>query len=382
MDATKRVRDAVETAQAAGDTAQKRVERAVAKAAAETASEAKRPDKKTPARNTEEFIQKYYKKRFTPATAGKAYLLNFLFDVYQNNSMRINTTLWNMELLREKVHAEEDVRSFDSYYHLTEWLRSLYEYSRSSRSALRSLISDYTNITTSILAGENVRRHIQGDQDTTLTLWLNTLTLEAYTPQNDGGILVQSLRENIGEGIRFVKAYHAFLDVIAEYTGIPECAFLKIKTAPIEEGLSALNEALECLRDNVARYREPEIREASASAPTPTGGKQAEEISEIVNDTEWTFPRLSLTRWTPAYLEATMRNFQPIGEEPPVPEERLQFLRDSIRRDFKREFINWYVLYARYSLKYRIPVPAVTPPPGPKITMSIEAVRPETEEGK
>lgn len=347
---------------------------------------------KTPARNTEEFIEKYGRKRFTPANAGKAYLLSLLFDAYQNNSRRVNTTLWNLEALKEKIQTEEDMRSFDSYYYLTEWLRSLYETSVAMRNALRSAISDYTNITTSILAAENVRREIQGDQSAALTLWLNTLTLEAYTPQADGGTLIQSLRENIGQGIRYIKACDVFLDVIAEYTGIPECVFLKVRITPINEGLRALNEALEALRDNVKAHREPEIRETAIqnkletlretigipSASAPLTGKDTQPpgevpaISEEINDTEWHTPRLSLTRWTPEYLSATMRNFQPIREEPPVPEERIQFLRDSIRRDFKTDIINWYVLYTRYSLKYRIPYPAVTPPPGPKISMTIE----------
>jgi len=398
MDAKKKVRDAVEAAQA-GSKAQDKVENAVARAAAEAISEARRTDKKTPARNTEEFIIKYAQKRFSPSTAGRAYLLSFLLDAYSMSERGVQTTLWNMDLLKSKVHSEEDIQSFDAYYYLTEWLRILFEDSRTMRNALRSVLSDFLHITTSILSAENIRRCIIGtpitdklqavpaedfteelnsNPDTLLTLWLNTLTLEAYTPQADGGTLLQSLRENIGEGLRYMVAYHTFLDVIADITGIPECAYLKIRMKPITETLEALNEALEALRDDIKNHREPEIRNSTAARPE----------SFTFTETKLSPPLhgkllpASLTFWTPEYLEATMRNFQPIGEERPVPEERVQFLRDSIRRDFKREYINWYVLYTRYSSSYRIPVPAVTPPTGrkgEKIRIKVEA---QAEEGK
>lgn len=325
---------------------------------------------KLPARDTDEFIQKYYRKRFTPANAGKAYLLNFLFDVYKGNSRQVNTTLWNIALLKEKIKTEEDMKSFDAYYHLTEWLRNLYENSRTMRNALRSVMADYYHITTSILAAENVRRcvintpivsklstlkaeefkeELSGNPDATLTLWLNTLTLEAYTPQAGGASLINTLRENIREGLRYMVAYHTFLDVIAEYTGIPECAFLKVKTEYIMEDIVSLNEALDLLRDDVEKYREPEIREYMTIRPKDYKIDELKEGPQLVN-----FPPASLTLWTPEYLRATMEYFRPVEGEPPVPEERVDYLRNIIRRDFKTGIINWYVLYTWYSIKYRM----------------------------
>ena len=349
----------------------------------------------TPARNTEEFIEKYKNKRFTPANTGKAYLLSFLFDAYQANSLKIATTWWNLELLKSKIKTEEDMRSFDSYYYLTEWLRSLYENAVAMRNALRSVVSDFSNIMLSIIAGENIRREVKDIKSDTLPLWLSTITIEGYTPQRPGSIQLQSLRENIGQGIRYIKAYHTFLDVIAEFTGIPECVFLKVRISQINDSLSALNEALECLRDDVAKYREPEIKrnyiinnkletlresigispETSASDPetTPSDPHTSEKEQEpdkiptiklTVHKSEWAFPDNSLTRWTPDYLKETMKYFMPIREEPPVPEERIQYLKNAIRRDFGKEIINWYNLYSMYSIKYRIPRPAVTPPTG------------------
>lgn len=359
---------------------------------------ASRQQKNTPAKNTEEFILKYCKKRFTPANAGKAYLLSFLLDAYSMSERGVQTTLWDVGYLRSKVQAEEDVRSFDAYYHLTEWLRNLYENSRTMRNALQSVLSDFYHTTTSIIAAENIRKcvvpvpitdklqaldgddfnkEIRNNPDTLLTLWLNTISLEAYTPQKDGGLLMRALRENIREGLRYIIAYHTFLDVIAEFTGIPECAYLKVKSAPLEESLSNLNKALELLRDNVKEYREPEITASAASRPEDfhfTGVDLEPKLDSLLP--------ASLTFWTPKYLQATMKYFEPVGEEPPVPAEKVQFLRDSIRRDFKREYINWYVLYTRYSISYRIPEPATTPPTGRKserISVKVEA---QAEEGK
>lgn len=369
------------------------------KTAESGAKDKSKQSKKTIARNTDEFILKYAKKRFTPSNAGKAYLLSFLLDAYSMSETGVKTTLWNIDLLKSKIKTEEDIQSFDAYYYLTEWLRVLFEESRTMRKALRSVVSDYLHITTSVLAAENIRQRIidtsitkklhtlsgkeireemDNNPDTLLTLWLNTLTLEAYTPQSDGWTLLQSLRENIGEGLRYMVAYQTFLDVIAEFTGIPECAYLKINLSYLKDTLSSLNEALEALRDNVAAHREPEIREATVSAP----GNSLKRIDFELSEKE--FLPASLAHWTLDYLKATMRGFQPVEEPPPVPEERVYFLRDSIRRDFKRQYINWYVLWSRYSSRYRIPVPAVTPPTGrrkDRININIE-ISAHTEEGK
>lgn len=376
---SKKPQDATKDALSGVDDMKKRIDRVVAKAAAETISEA-RKDKKTPARNTEEFITKYAQKRFSPSTAGKAYLLSFLLDAYSMSERGVQTTLWDVAYLRSKVQTEEDIRSFDAYYHLTEWLRNLYENSRTMRNALQGVLSDFYHTVTSILAAENIREcvldqiitekvetlrgealseEINQNPGTLLTLWLNSISIEAYTPQSDGGLLIKALRNNIREGLRYIVAFHTFLDVIADFTGIPECAYLKIKSAPLKENLSNLNEALDLLRDNVKKYREPEIMKYYESRSNQSSFFRMKLEPKLDN-----LLPASLILWTPKYLNATMENFRPVEEEPPVPEERVQFLRDSIRREFKREYINWYVLYSRYSIGYRIPEPDTNSPTG------------------
>lgn len=360
------IQNAIETA-VSEVKAKEQVEHIVARAAAE---------KKLPAKNTAEFIDKYYKKRFSPSTAGKAYLLSFLLDAYSMSEKGIQTSLWDIETLKSKINTDEDIRSFDAYYHLTEWLRNLYENSRTMRNALQGTLSDFYHTVTSILAAENIRACVidsyftdkgsessgedqDKDPETILTLWINTISLEAYTPQSDGGYLLYALRTNIGEGLRYLVAYHTFLDVIAEYTGIPECSYLKIKMDNIRDSLASLNKALELLRKNVKKYRGPEITEA------------------IVKKR---LPHATRVLWTQDYLDTTMRAFRPVGEEPPVPEDRVIFLKESIRREFKQSYINWYVLYSRYSVNYRMPENLKAPTTGRDILSETEKA--QAEEGE
>ena len=123
-------------------------------------------------------------------------------------------------------------------------------------------------------------------------------------------------------------------------------------------------------------YREPEIMEA-ASRKEPSSIKGVTLEPKLDN-----LLPASLTFWTPEYLRATMEYFEPVEEVKPVPEDKVHYLRESIRRDFKREYINWYVLYSRYSLSYRMPVPAATIPTGRKRDKIRVKVEVQAEEGK
>ena len=317
---------------------------------------------KLPARDTDEFIEKYYKKRFSPATAGKYYLLAFLFDVYNKQKEKVSGSLWNLEAIKENIKTEEDMRSFDAYYHLTEWLRSMYENSRTMKNSLQSYMWAFDHIAGTILSAENARRlaiknpilstdiqHTNNSPDLKLSLWMDTLSLEYYTPESDGRYIVINLRENIAEGLRYMVAYHAFIDVIAEYTGIPECEVLKVKTSHIKGLLSSLNETLDMLRDDIQKNRKPETN------PTTTRAEFDEALSPL-------YPP-ALTFFDAEELEIAMEIFTPVKEAPPIPEERIDYLREYIKRDFKTGTTNWYVLYTRYSIKYRNPVEVAVPAP-------------------
>ena len=342
----------------------------------------KKTDKsKLPARDTDEFIEKYYRKRFTPATAGKAYLLNFLFDVFNGQKEKAMGSLWNLEALKEKIKTEEDMRSFDAYYHLTEWLRSMYENSRTIKNSLQSYMWAFDHLAGEILSAENVRRlaiknpitssEIEAktrNADIPLSLWMDTLSLEYYTPESDGRYIVINLRENIEECLRYIVAYHAFIDVIAEYTGIPECDVLKVKTSHIKSLLSSLNETLDMLREDVQKNRKPEVDPF---------------ITRVEFDTSLCslYPP-ALTFFDAEELEVALEIFTPVEEAPPIPEERISYLRDYIKRDFKTGTTNWYVLYTWYSVKYRNPVEVAVPAPRFIHQLKSRKSKERAEEGK
>lgn len=317
---------------------------------------------KRQALDTDEFIDKYYKKRFTPANAGKAYLLSFLFDVYNGEKEKVKGSLWNIEAIKEKIITEEDMRSFDAYYHLTEWLRSMYENSRTIKNSLQTYMWAFDHMAGEILSAENVRRlaikkpilstdvqHKNNLPELPLSLWMDTLSLEYYTPESDGRYIVMNLRENIEENLRYIVAYHAFIDVIAEYTGIPECNILKVKTAPIKSRISALNETLDMLRTDIQNNRKTE------TDPLMTRVDFDKSLCPL-------YPP-ALTFFDAEELEIALEIFTPVEEAPPIPEERIDYLREYIKRDFKTGTTNWYVLYTWYSVKYRNPVEVAVPAP-------------------
>lgn len=324
--------------------------------------------KKIPAKDTAEFWEKYGGKRYTARDAGKVCLLNLLFHSYRQDMGDIEKPYFDVYALQSRIQTDEDMRRFDAFYYLTEWLRTLYENAMTVKNGLILRLSGFDEIASSLLSAENIRNRIQGEQSTELIIWLNTLTLEAYQPQEPGGQLLQSFRDNIGQDIRYLKAYHAFLDEVAEATGIPEVSVLKAQTPAIVRRLSALNVTFKAIRDNVAEHREPEVREAEASAPPP------EERGGIKFSQTLPYLNLTTTSWTPDYLSATMSYFEPIGAEAPVPEERIQYLRDILRRDFKKAFINWYKLFDEFSGEYREPRPSAKPPE-PQIDKEITEAR-------
>lgn len=319
--------------------------------------------KKEPARNLEEFIAKYGKKRFTPATVGKAYLLNFLYDAYYFNDIgTTRNSLWGFDALKKKITTAEDMSAFDAYYSLTEWLRIQYENIVTTKKGLLSALLTLSNTTRSIISGELVRgilrkdpatSDLDNDRNKVLAICLHSLTIEGYNPSSSQYKAIKSLREIIGEGLRDIEAYSAFLSAIAEYTNIPECTVLIGSLDRITAAHESLNAQLDMLRNNIASNREPEILSST--------GDQLQSFNADENAEPVVKELLSrMAPFSPESLRETMQNFQPLEAAPPVPEENMQYLKDRIRQGFKQGTINWYVLYTKYSLDYRYNIPYVT----------------------
>ena len=216
---------------------------------------------------------------------------------------------------------------WNNYIGLMEWYQNSFNTAVFMRNALQTTLSDLDNITRSLIAGENLRREIVGDQPQIVDLWLSSLTIEAYTPQTHGDVIM-GLRRNAEEALRYVKAYNSFIELIAEVVEIPECTVFRVKMSKIWELMDSLNEALDVLREDVAEHREKEIRE---------GGGETR----------------SLTLWSPEYLSETMKAFQPIGKDlEPVPKEKKGRAEARIVRDFKLAGMSWYSIFREYSSDY------------------------------
>ena len=275
-----------------------------------------------------EFKKKYGKKRFTAKSAPKAVIYSFLYECLQQSEGGVRESLYpDIRQIQSLVKTVDDMNRWNNYIGLMEWYQNSFNTAVFMRNALQTTLSDLDNITRSLIAGENLRREIVGDQPQTVDLWLSSLTIEAYTPQTHGAVIT-SLRRHAEEALRYVNAYNSFIDLVAEKVEIPECGIFGIKTAQVWELVDSLNEALTILREDVAEHREKEIRE---------GGGETR----------------SLTLWSPEYLVATMEAFQPIGKDlEPVPQEKKGRAEARIMRDFKLAGMSWYSIFREYSSDY------------------------------
>ena len=275
-----------------------------------------------------EFKKKYGKKRFTSKSAPKAVMYSFLYECYQQNEGAITESLYpDIRQIQNLVTTVESMNRWNNYIGLMEWYQNSFNTAVFMRNALQTTLSDLDNIVRSLIAGENLRREIVGDQPQIVDLWLSSLTIEAYTPQTHGSVIT-GLRRNAEEALRYVKAYNSFIELIAEVVEIPECTVFRMKMSKVWELIDSLNEALDALREDVAQHREPEIREG--------GGTNR-----------------GLTMWTPEYLAATMEAFQPIGkDQEPVPQENKERAEERIIRGFKLAGMSWYSIFREYSSDY------------------------------
>lgn len=277
-----------------------------------------------------EFKKKYGKKRFTPKSAAKAVLYSFIYDSYQQNEGGITGSLYpDIREIQRQIHTIEDSNRWNNYIALIEWYQNAFNTAVFMRNALQSTLSDLDNITRSLIAGENLRREITGDQPDIVWLWLSSMTVENYSPQAHGSEIF-TLRQNAEAGLLYVNAYNSFAELIAEVTDTPEATIFKVRMSRIWELIDNLNEALDMLRKDVAEHRAKEL----ASGEGETRG-------------------LSML-WTPEYLEETMKAFKPLGKDllEPVPKEKADQVKARIIRDIGSASLSWYAVFRAYSSDY------------------------------
>lgn len=269
-----------------------------------------------------DFRRKYKYKRFTAGNAGKAIVLNFLYDCYQQSEGGVQEELYSdISSITQKITTYEDMNHYNAYVYFVEWLRLGFDHAVLMRNALQGAMSDYLHITKSIIAGENLRQELKTENlSEDAMLWMSANTIDSYTSQTEGGAVIQTIRDNIIMSLKYVKAFNSFIDLLAEEIRLPELSFLRVSTQGTDKDLHTLNEALSLLR-------------------VCTG--------EGIPSSK------SLVQWTPELLQNTMERFQPIGEHlPPIPADKDHVVRERFRRDFKANNISWNALYKLYAAEY------------------------------
>lgn len=233
-----------------------------------TENAAKKAKLKQRAETAEELKAKYGKKRFSSSNAWKIVLFNYVYAAYQIDEGAKTgeiEQLYSSKLQRgrtrsaqdivAKIDSLEDMLRYNSFVHLQEWTEDAFKTTVFMRNALRSVISDYYNIASSLIAAEELVEAL-GDkaEDPKVSLWLSILTVEHYSPQKHGDV-IYTLRRNITLALRYIKAYNTFIDMIASAVNMPEFTIFKVDTQGTDTNLSELNEKLSALVSTVHDHR-------------------------------------------------------------------------------------------------------------------------------
>ena len=283
-----------------------------------------------------EFKEKYGRRRLSASTAGKAVLYNYLYKGYQQDERapEIKPLYPSIDTFYQKVQTLEDLDAYHMYVNLVAWLTTAFEAAVTMRNALTSVIAQYYNLTASALAGENIRRHI-GEQaeDSATRLWLQTITIDHYTPQSDSGDVPETLRGNIDSALRYLLCYNTCIRMIADKIETPELDLYRVDMRSTEARLQGLNEALTALREDIAMYRGAEVLAPDATA------------EEVLS---------SLWQYTPDYLKETLKGFENVAYDPePIPEENIKAAENILRYNILIEHKNaWYALLLALKRNY------------------------------
>lgn len=214
------------------------------------------------AHSAEEMREKYSRKRFSSATAGKSIVYSLIYRGYQineNTPPEQRDYLYDpekMEAIKGKVDNGNDAYLYNMYFEFGKWLPTAFESAIIARNGLKSLISHFYNLAASTLAAENLRQAL-GDKanDDMVELWLRTLTIESYAPQSPGRFTVTTIRDNIENALRYINSYNTLIDIIAAMIEVPETRFYRLDMDNTEGGIASLNEALDALRADASAYR-------------------------------------------------------------------------------------------------------------------------------
>ena len=164
-------------------------------------------------------------------------------------------------------------------------------------------------------------------------IWLQTITIDHYTPQSDSGDVPETLRRNIDNALRYLLCYNTCILMIADRIETPELDLYRVDMRTTEARLEALNEALSALREDIILYRGAEVLAPDATA------------EEVLSE-PW--------KYTPDYLRETLKGFDPVASDPePIPEENISAAENILRYTILIEHKNaWYALLPALKRNY------------------------------
>jgi len=247
--------------------------------------------RKAKAETAQEFKDKYGRKRFNGSNAGRALIYSYIYWGYLKNEGMSNEEIVenplykNLSHIRDKVQTVQDARQYYVYVNLQEWLANAFEHAVIMRNATRGAVSHFYTIVADTIAGENLRETIgESASSDKVALWLSALSVDCIRPTKNAFSTAQSLRINIDKGLRYLNVFNTLISMIAEETEIPELEIFKVQTAEMIDGIERLNEALEVLREEIARREVVPDGEAEASLSPAFTPKEMEATLEAFSE--------------------------------------------------------------------------------------------------
>lgn len=224
---------------------------------------------KTERANTaQEVKEKYGNKRFSSSNAWRIVLYNYVYAAYQieegaksgeikqlySGNLHKGRARSAQDIIA-RIDRAEDMLRYNAFVHLQEWTENAFKTTVFMRNALKSVISNYYDIASSIIAAEAISKALGSKaEELSVSLWLSTLTIDHYAPQTDGES-IYSLRRNIALALRYIYAYNTFIEMVSAAVNIPEFTVFKVDTQSTDEGLLMLNEALCTLVSRIHEHR-------------------------------------------------------------------------------------------------------------------------------
>jgi len=291
------------------------------------------------ASNSKEFKAKYGKKRFTSANAGQSRILNHIYSGLQINDgipPADRERLFDLQEIQRKVDIPKDGNRYLAYMRLTEWTVDAFQGAINMRNSLRSVGAHMYQIAATLLCGENLRRQL-GDtaKDANIWLWLHKLTVEGYTPQDEDFYMVMNLRKNLAQGLHYMDAYNTLIELIAAEIKIPEYTVFKVEMKSVTALITAINEALDTLREDAISYRMEEAATPEEIAVASAPGVTVEEF------------KANIGRFTPDFLRETMTAFEEIPTEPePLQPEAVKAVKTRLHSIVENGVYAWTTLFS------------------------------------